>query len=426
MRKFLILLALMWAPLAMAQTAPQDDEVQSRLNDIFDSTRDLSDVTATVENGVITLSGEIANSELAKEAVSIADAQAGAVYVQDQIDRVLVANNDVNSALESLQKDATDIFQALPIIGLALLIILLFIWLGGVVARRDKFWSRVATNPFLGELLAQTIRVVLGIVGLIIALNLLGAQAMIATILGGAGVVGIAIGFAVRDTLENYLASIMLSLRQPFRAGDHVLIGDREGKVMRLTSRATILMTLDGNHLRIPNSTVFKAIILNYTTNPERRFEFELGIDAADDPIAAIKVGLDVMAENHFVLSEPAPSATICNVGDSNIVIKYLGWVDQKSTSFGKARSLSIRGVKDALETQGFSLPEPIYRVKLDGVEGPTFEDKPVKKASKPKVRAENEHLIDVAPDDGIDEKVEQELADSGADNFLDDSKPVE
>lgn len=426
MRKFLILLTLMWAPLAMAQTAPQDNEVQSRLNDIFDSTTDLSDVTATVENGVITLSGEIANSELAKEAVSIADAQAGAVYVQDQIDRVLVANNDVNSALEGLQKDAADIFQALPIIGLALLILLLFIWLGGVIARREKFWSRVATNPFLGDLLSQTFRVILAIIGLIIALNLLGAQAMIATILGGAGVVGIAIGFAVRDTLENYLASIMLSLRQPFRAGDHVLIGDREGKVMRLTSRATILMTLDGNHLRIPNSTVFKAIILNYTTNPERRFEFELGIDAADDPIAAIKVGLDVMAENHFVLSEPAPSATICNVGDSNIVIKYLGWVDQKSTSFGKARSLSIRGVKDALETQGFSLPEPIYRVKLDGLEGPTFDAKPVKKASKPKVRAENEHLIDVAPDDGIDEKVEQELADSGADNFLDDSKPAE
>src|SRR3546814_8338036 len=70
----------------------------------------------------------------------------------------------------------------------------------------------------------------------------------------------------------------MLSLRQPFRANDHVVIEGHEGRVVRLTSRATILMTLEGNHLRIPNSTVFKAVILNYTRNPERRFDFELGI----------------------------------------------------------------------------------------------------------------------------------------------------
>lgn len=426
MRIFVIILILLWAPFAVAQSAPVDDDIQSRLNEIYVSTTDLSNVTAQVENGVVTLSGEIANSDLAKDAVAIADAQTGTIYVQDQIDRVLVADSSVVSALESLKKDAADILQALPIIGLAGLILLFFIWLGGVIARREKFWSRVATNPFLGDLLSQTMRVIFVIIGLIIALNLLGAQAMIATILGGAGVVGIAIGFAVRDTLENYLASIMLSLRQPFRAGDHVLIGDRSGKVMRLTSRATILMTLDGNHLRIPNSTVFKAIILNYTTNPERRFQFELGIDAADDPVAAMQVGLDVMAANDFVLSDPAPSAGISNVGDSNIVIKYLGWVDQKSTSFGKARSLSIRGVKDALEMQGFSLPEPIYRVKLDGIDAPALAIKSTEKPSKTKAISKDEPVFDVKPDEGIDDKVEEELAKSGADNFLDDSKPTE
>src|SRR3546814_11904518 len=85
----------------------------------------------------------------------------------------------------------------------------------------------------------------------------------------------ISIGFAIRDTVDNYVASLMLSLRQPFRANDHVVIEGHEGRVVRLTSRATILMTLEGNHLRIPNSTVFKAVILNYPRNPERRFDFE-------------------------------------------------------------------------------------------------------------------------------------------------------
>ncbi len=86
-------------------------------------------------------------------------------------------------------------------------------------------------------------------------------------------------------TADNYVSSLVLSLRQPFRAGDHAVIASHEGRVARMTSRATILVTLDGNHLRIPNSIVFKAVILHYTRNPERRFEFDLGIDANDDPV---------------------------------------------------------------------------------------------------------------------------------------------
>ena len=80
--------------------------------------------------------------------------------------------------------------------------------------------------------------------------------------------------------------------------------------MIRLTSRATILMTLDGNHLRIPNSQVFKAVILNYTRNPQRRFDFELGIDADDDPTAARHLGVGVMRGLEFVLDDPrAPGA---------------------------------------------------------------------------------------------------------------------
>ena len=237
---------------------------------------------------------------------------------------------------------------------------------------------------------------------------------------------GLAIGFAVRDTLENYLASIMLSLRQPFRAGDHVLIGDREGKVMRLTSRATILMTMDGNHLRIPNPTVFKAVILNYTTNPDRRFTFSLGVDVADDPVAAMQSGLDVMRAHDFVKDEPAPSASISEVGDSNIVINFFGWVDQTKASFGKSRSLSIRSVKDALEAQGFSLPEPIYRVKLDGISGGELKLQKAKPAN-PKAQIEHAEMeLDTTPDTSIDKKVDAELAASREINLLDETKPVE
>jgi small-conductance mechanosensitive channel len=204
------------------------------------------------------------------------------------------------------------------------------------------------------------------IFGLILALSLIGAETVLGTLLGGAGVIGIAVGFAVKDTIENYIASLMLSIRQPFRARDQVVINDLEGIVVRLTSRATILMTLDGNQLRIPNAEVFKGVILNYTKNPERRFTFELGVDANDDPLAAIKVGLDAIHTLEFVLDEPKAIAVINNVGDSNIILEFQVWVNQSETDFAKARSIAIRETKHALENEGFSLPEPIYRLRFN------------------------------------------------------------
>ncbi len=140
-------------------------------------------------------------------------------------------------------------------------------------------------NPFVGEpAAAQAIRVASVVVGFVLALNLVGATALMGTVMGGAGVIGLAIGFAVRDALENYISSIMLSLRQPFRANDHVVIDGQEGKVVRLTSRASVLMTLDGNHLRIPNTIVFKAVIMNYTRNPERRLELNWALTPRTTP----------------------------------------------------------------------------------------------------------------------------------------------
>jgi len=144
------------------------------------------------------------------------------------------------------------------------------------------------------------------------------------------------------------------------------LINNQEGIVVRLTSRATILMTLDGNQLRIPNAEVFKATILNYTKNPERRFTFELGVDANDDPLAAIKVGIDAICQLGFALDKPKVTAVIKEVGDSNIILQFQVWVNQLEADFSKARSIAIRETKHALEDEGFSLPEPIYQLRFN------------------------------------------------------------
>ena len=174
----------------------------------------------------------------------------------------------LDTAFDKLQ----EIVAYLPLLAVSVLVVACFALLAHLVGRWRSPFARLNLNPFATDVVRHVVRVAIVLVGVLIALDLLDATALVGAALGTAGVFGIAIGFAFRDLVENYISSILLSLRQPFAPDDHVVIDSHEGKVIRLTSRATILMTLDGNHLRIPNAQVFKGVILNYSRNPLRRF----------------------------------------------------------------------------------------------------------------------------------------------------------
>ncbi|REC96426.1 mechanosensitive ion channel family protein [Kushneria indalinina] len=425
----------------------QDSDIQTRIAGIFSEIEGLNAVEISVVQGVVTLSGETANEKKAQQAISLASRLTDVVTVNDAINRTLDVQDNVSTVAQGLIAQARGLIKALPLLLVGIVLFGLVAWFGAWLSRRQRLWQRLTPNPFVAALVSQTVRVIFIVFGLILALSLMGAETVLGTLLGGAGVIGIAVGFAVKDTIENYIASLMLSIRQPFRARDQVVINGQEGIVVRLTSRATILMTLDGNQLRIPNADVFKGTILNYTSNPERRFTFELGVDASDDPLAAIKVGLDAVHQLDFVLEEPRAMGVITQVGDSNIMLEFQVWVDQSDTDFAKARSITIRETKHALESEGFSLPEPIYRLRfnhsleqaLERLQGnsadqprtdtpapasPEGQTAPVPPATdgsdkhQARARARQilrdpgaEALFDARPDDKLMKKVEQEIA---------------
>jgi len=446
-------------------TLQKDNDIRQRINGIFSEIEGLQAVTVNVTQGVVTLAGETANEKKAQQAINLTNRLTDVVTVDDNINRTLDVQENVSTVYQGLKAQLENLVKALPLLLVGIVIFALVTWFGSWLSRRKKMWQRLTPNPFVAELLSQTIKVIFIIFGLILALSLIGAETVLGTLLGGAGVIGIAVGFAVKDTIENYIASLMLSIRQPFRARDQVVINGQEGIVVRLTSRATILMTLDGNQLRIPNAEVFKGTILNYTKNPERRFTFELGVDANDDPLAAIKVGLDAIHTLAFVLEEPKAIAIITNVGDSNIVLEFQVWVDQSETDFLKARSIAIRETKHALENQGFSLPEPIYRLRFNNklekafehmqssagsdksdltvtptMPGPVAEhqtdQRPVDDKDKQQAKARSKlilqgrsanDVLDARPDDKLMEKVEQEIAQSSDEtDLLNNNSPQE
>lgn len=424
--------------IAARDEAPSDQELRTRLQGIFEEMEALQGIAVTAREGVIKLTGEAVNDSAVDSALSIAERLSGVVAVEENVRRSLDVASSLEPVLDDLQRKALQWYRGLPLYLFALLLFGLLVWLGLSLANWKSLWNRVAPTPFLAELIAQLVRVLSIGIALVLTLQLVGAAALVGTVLGGAGILSLAIGFAIRDTIENYIASILLSLRQPFRPNDHVVIGDDQGFVVRLTSRATILMTLEGNQLRIPNSIVFKSVILNYTSNPERRFSFELGVDASDDPTAALEVGLAAIDSYDFVLDQPSPGAHVVSVGDSNIVVSFRAWINQRETDLLKARSQAIRSVKEALEREGFTLPEPVYRLRFDnrlqlqaggedaeaaaerpgsGVAGPHPEDD----RATPTVEQS-----DVEPDNYELERVVEERAKEAGENLLDENRPAE
>jgi len=440
----------------------QDAQIRERITGIFAAIDALAGVNVAVEQGVVSLSGSAARAEDVAEAESIARRVAGVVTVRNDIERDVAVDRNLGPTVDGIVREARALLRMVPLLLVALVVAVLAALLFYALARARSLWQRLAPNNFLAELVASALRFVGVLFGIYLALKILGATALLGALLGVGGVIGIAIGFAIRDTIDNYISSVMLSVRQPFRANDHVVIDGDEGRVVRLTSRATVLMTLDGNHLRIPNGTVFKAVILNYTTNPERRFDFDLGIDADDDPVEGMRVGIAALRALPYVLDEPEPSAWVCDVGDSNIRLRFFGWVDQRAADFFKARSLSIQACKVALESAGFALPEPIYRLRIDPRTAPilTALAHPAEKAgsaagtrsraavpapgsasapndkrvveqaqrAKPSARsaATTTEAHDIRPDDHIAELVHRERALTGEKDLLDGQRPTE
>ncbi len=318
----------------------------------------------------------------------------------------------------------------IPLLAVAVICWAAIFLIGWFAARPGWPWDRIAPNAFIANLLRQLVRLIFFVLGAVMALDILGATALLGTILGAAGIVGLAIGFAVRDTVENYIASILLSIRQPFRPKDYVRIQDLEGSVISLTSRATILLDLDGNHIRIPNSTVYKSNITNYSRNSQRRFLFKLGVGPDSNLEQALETGLSRIKALDFVLTEPGPDAWIEDIGDSNVVLTFTGWIDQNVTGFLKARSEAVRLVKLALEGSGFSLPEPTYRLHIDDGMQPSGRKTSKPSAPKPaKTPAASQELTtanDTSPDEAVDKKIEEERTLGTRGDLLSEDAPDE
>lgn len=414
----LLLVTAMWLGTfssAKAQSATTDETIQGRLERIFATIPDFSGVSVSVQEGVVQLSGTTLSSAAQNDALELAATLDGVIYVVDNLEQEADLGRTLRPALARLQDYATAALRYSPLVLVAVTLIAFFWFLAALVGRWAVPFQYLRLNPLLQSLVQQLIRAALVLTGVLLALDLLGATAVVTAVLGTAGLAGLALGFAFRDIVENYLAGVLLSLRQPFNIGDHLLLESFEGRVVRLTARELVLMTLDGNHVRIPNSVVFNGVTINYTRNPRRRFDFEVTVDRGEDIETVKTLGTQALLALPGVLHDPKVRLRVQALSDAGVTFRVLGWVDQRQADFLKVRSEALKAIKEAFERAGVQLPEPVATVQLQRLK--------VEKESEvaPPQTPVPQHAepVDVSPETDLDAQIAEELADPDEPNLL-------
>ena len=354
-------------PPAVAAAADPAEPVAAMLTARFAGIEGLGQVGVRQHGGVLILDGEVLSDADRELAATIARGADGVREVVNDIEiSTSLRARIADSTADSLRRLERFLGMA-PLLLVALLLVAASWWASGWLARRVWLGPRLRGNSFVAGLLRSAIRLAGLLLGLVLALRLLDAVALAGALLGSAGIIGIAIGFAFRDTVENYIASIMLSVRQPFRPDDHVVIDGHEGIVVGLNSRATVLMTPAGNHLRLPNALVFKAVMLNYSRNPNRRFEFGMQLAPQTSASLVLEHGLAELRALPGVLAEPAPAVQVAGASRDALEMQFSAWVDQRASNFGWVRSEAIRRVRERLRRHGVAFDGPTLTLARDG-----------------------------------------------------------
>ena len=336
----------------------RDAEIRQRLLSILRATDWFTNPKVSVHEGVVFLDGQTSDAEYRKWAGDLALRTRDVVAVVNRIDVVGPSLWDFTPALSEFKDMGATLVRALPWIVWGLIVLILAWGVAKLTTRvaRLLFRSRVHSR-LLREVAARVCGLLVYLLGLYLVLRLTGLTRLAVTVLGGTGLIGLALGIAFRDITENFLASLLLSIQQPFREGDLVEVNGLVGLVQSVNSRTTILMTLNGNQVQVPNATVYKNTIRNYTSNPNRREDFTVGIPYSELIPRAQEIALRVLADHPAVLKDPEPWVLVDNLGANTVNLRIYFWLDGTQHSWLKVKSSVIRLVKRAWQEAGVSLP---------------------------------------------------------------------
>lgn len=283
---------------------------------------------------------------------------------------------DFSTAIKAVQAMIKGFLAQLPYIVVGLIVFFVFYFIAKIVrSMMRRFGQERQKHLSLTLVLGRLAQGIIIFVGLLIALAIAVPGFTPGQLISVLGIGTVAIGFAFRDILQNFLAGILLLLSEPFRIGDQIVFGGYEGTVEDIQTRATMMRTYDNKRIVIPNSKLFTESVTVNTAYEKRRLEYDFGIGYSDNIDLAKKIMLEEVRKSPALLNDPPPDALVMELADNSINIRLRWWVSPPNQAESlKARDIVLQNVRQAFAKAGIDIPFPtrtvLYHDQTDETDG--------------------------------------------------------
>jgi small conductance mechanosensitive channel len=231
------------------------------------------------------------------------------------------------------------------------------------LVRKGLKSGRVSISHLLNEMIVSSVRNLVVMVGVLIALAQLGIE--LGPLLAGLGIAGFFIGFALQDSLSNFASGMLILFYRPFDVGDFVEAGGVRGKVKNMSLVNTTFLTIDNQRLIVPNNKIWSAVITNVTAQLTRRVDLVFGISYEDDLEKAGRILQEIVSQHDAVLKEPAPVVKVFELGESSVNFVVRPWV--KTNDYYDVLWDLTKAVKLRFDEEGISIPYPQRDIHVKG-----------------------------------------------------------
>ncbi len=335
-----------------------DPKIQATLKDLLNQFPGVRTAAVRVVDGVVTIDGQVDDDDTMDDLTAFAQKVDGVRLVLNK----MKTDAETLTGREMAAKALGDYGRVVSKNWILTILAVAFALGFGFLARSFARNSETLLAPFLRNSLLRSVvgsvissLIVLG--GILLGLSILNLTHAVLSVLGLAGVAGLALGFAFRDIAENFIASMLLGFRRPFQIGDFLTVAGKSGSVLSLDTRATTLITPEGHYVRIPNAVIYKETMINASTSPSTLGSVEVVIPYEASTAEALEAINDALRATDGLLQSPTPRALVQALEPGGVRLHASYWMPSRGIDGDKLQSDLLLKIKVALQKAGITPP---------------------------------------------------------------------
>ena len=335
-----------------------DAAIQKTLVELLEQFPGVYDVEVKARDGAVTLNGHVDDDDSLDSVTAFSEKVEGVRLVLNR----MKTDAEVLTGRQMAAKVLNGYFHVVQKNWMLAILAVFFMIAFGMLARAFARSSEVLltpflTNPLLRSVVGSILSSLIVTAGILLGLSVLNLTHAVVSVLGLAGVVGLALGFAFKDIAENFIASMLLGVRRPFQIGDFITVAGKSGSVLSLNTRATLLITPEGNHVLIPNAVIYKETLVNASATPSALGALDLMIPYEASTAEALEAINEALQATEGLLKEPTPRALVNALEAGGVHLRATFWMPSRGIDGDKLQSDLRLRIKVALQKLGITTP---------------------------------------------------------------------